>query len=116
MTVLVRCLAAVVGVLVGGAAYVVASGTVAAKECNVTEVVVDDNGCLVGHAFLEGYGKLVAECRPGVEVVVGVAQCHLRNGHLYIGAPWDATGVVVILGMLSAICLLGAVLGGDPAA
>lgn len=110
----IRILVGAVGVLICGAAYVVASDTVDVKECNVTEVGIDAEGCSVGHAVLEGHDKIITECWEGA--TVGVAQCHFRNEKLYIGNPWDSTGTVVLLGMLSAICVLGAILGGSATA
>lgn len=116
----VRGLVAVVGLLIAGAAYVVQTdGAVGVKVCNVTEISASDTPthCVWAHVFLAGHGTETVtkvangRCpRPG-EFALGETICHLRNQRLYLGAPWDQTGTVVLLSLVSAICFL--VAGAD---
>ena len=121
-TALLRAVAVVVGLAVAASAYLVSeSGPAEPERCNVTSVApAAPPGCFDVRATLSGRDAVslcqvggrcfeAGEARPG-----DVVWCHKRGDIVYLGEPWDSVGATVVLGVLSAACLVGAALCQDP--
>lgn len=113
-----RLLSAAVGLLVAGAAYLISSEKVPVLGCNITEIrPADADGCSVACGVAEGRGGDVvcfetgSACLSAPELRERDGLCHEKNLRVFIGPPWDHTGVVVLLSLLSAVCLIAAGVG-----
>lgn len=112
-----RVLTGLVGVAIAGAAYSTASAKVLLVGCNITEILpTDDDGCFVARGEAEGHpGTILLEvgsaCLPEGALWERDGRCYEGKGAdgVFLGDPWDHTGTVVLLGLLSAVCVLVAV-------
>ena len=109
-----RVLTGLVGVAIAAAAYSIASAKVLVVGCNITEILPTDDGCFVARGEAEGHpGTILLDvgsaCLTEGALWERDGRCYEGAGGVFLGDPWDHTGTVVLLGLLSAVCILVAV-------
>ncbi len=115
--VVLRILVGGVGLCIAAAAYYIAAEKVVVVECNITEVIPGNDGvCAVAHGVVEGRDAEIllevgSRCMTADDLRELNGRCHERHARVYLGPPSDHIGAVVVVGFLSAICILCSVFG-----